>query len=387
MLHLKRKLLLLGICLLVQSCTLLDDYMLGKDNTIKPTPLAEIKPKLTLVEKWSITTAKPSKASSYLKLKPVIKGNIIYIANARGKVDAVNKESGKIIWSKQLPNSIISGPTVAHGYIALGTNHSTVILLRESDGEQLHKFKTSGEALSKPAIISDKIIIKTIDGYLYGFDLKTGKKIWGAEHGSPSLILKASSSPVIMNKLAIVGFSDGKLDAIDTETGRIIWQRSIAYANGSSDVERLVDIDADPIIRGDIVYLASYQGYIGALSLTDGQFIWRKAGSVYKNMTVDNSTLYITDSNDVLWAINRNDGKVKWKQLALKGRGLTEPTLLGNRLVVGDKSGFLHVLSTSSGEFLARKALIGAIDISPAISGNNIYVMTANGNLSKLTAS
>ena len=101
----------------------------------------------------------------------------------------------------------------------------------------------------------------------------------------------------------------------------------------------------------------------------------------------DNSTLYITDSNDVLWAINRNDGKVKWKQLALKGRGLTEPTLLGNRLVVGDKSGFLHVLSTSSGEFLARKALIGAIDISPAISGNSIYVMTANGNLSKLTAS
>jgi outer membrane protein assembly factor BamB len=361
--------------------------MLGKDNTIKPTPLTEIKPKLQLIENWSVTTGKPSKASSYLKLKPVVKGNIIYIANASGEVDAVNKDSGKIIWSKNLPNSIISGPTVAHGYIALGTNRSTVILLREADGEQLHKFKTSGEALSKPAIISDKIIIKTIDGYLYGFDLKTGKKLWGAEHGSPSLILKASSSPIIVNKLAIVGFSDGKLDAIDTETGRIIWQRSIAYANGSSDVERLVDIDADPIIRGDIAYLASYQGYIGALSLTDGQFIWRKAGSVYKNMTIDSSTLYLTDSNDVIWAFNRNDGKVKWKQIALKGRGLTEPTILGNRLVVGDRSGFLHVLSTSSGEFIARKELNGAIDISPAISGNSIYVMTANGNLSKLTAS
>jgi len=387
MIYLKRKFLLLGLCLLVQSCTLVDDYMLGKDNTIKPTPLTEIKPKLNLVENWSVITSKPSKSSSYLKLKPVVKGNIIYIANESGKVDAVNKDSGKIIWSKQLPNSIISGPSVAHGYIALGTNRSTVILLRESDGEQLHKFKTSGEALSKPAIISDKIIIKTIDGYLYGFDLKTGKKLWGAEHGSPSLILKASSSPIIVNKLAIVGFSDGKLDAIDTETGRIIWQRSIAYASGSSDVERLVDIDADPIIRGDIAYLASYQGYIGALSLTDGQFIWRKAGSVYKNMTVDSSTLYITDSNDVLWALNRNDGKVKWKQVALKGRGLTEPTILGNRLVVGDRSGFLHVLSTSSGEFIARKELNGAIDISPAISGNSIYVMTANGNLSKLTAS
>ena len=387
MIYLKRKFLLLGLCLLVQSCTLVDDYMLGKDNTIKPTPLTEIKPKLNLVENWSVITSKPSKSSSYLKLKPVVKGNIIYIANESGKVDAVNKDSGKIIWSKQLPNSIISGPSVAHGYIALGTNRSTVILLRESDGEQLHKFKTSGEALSKPAIISDKIIIKTIDGYLYGFDLKTGKKLWGAEHGSPSLILKASSSPIIVNKLAIVGFSDGKLDAIDTTFGHVIWQRSIAYASGFSDVERLVDIDADPIVQGDIVYLATYQGYVGAMSLSTGEFLWRKPASVYKNLALDANTLYLTDSNDVLWAFNKQSGQVKWKQESLKARGLTEPVLMGHYLIVGDKTGFLHVVATQNGELVSRAQLSGPIDIAPAVAGNNIYVMTANGKLNRFSVS
>ena len=387
MLFASRNIVAVGFCVLLQACTQIDDYMLGKDNTPKPTPLADLKSKVTVVENWSVLMGKPSKASTYLKLKPAIKGNIIYAANANGMVQAVEKTTGHLVWSKQLSNGVISGPTVADGYIALGTARSNVVLLRQSDGSEVQQLKVSGDALSKPAITTSKVIIKTIDGYLYAFDLKTGTKLWSSEHGSPSLILKASSSPVIMGKLALVGFSDGKLDAIDIQSGRIVWQRSIAYASGASDVERLVDIDAVPIVRGDVVYLASYQGYIGALSLSNGEFLWRKPASVYKNMAIDATTLYITDSEDILWAMDRKSGQVKWKQQALKARGLTEPTVLGNRIIVGDRTGFVHVLATQNGELISRIQLSGPIDIAPAAAGNNVYVMTANGKLSRLSVS
>ena len=387
MLLVNRRLVLLGICILLQACTQIDDFMLGKDNAAKPTPLVEITSKIKLIENWSVPIGKPSKASTYLKLKPSVRGNIIYAANASGMVQAVEKTTGNILWSKQLSQGVVSGPTVADGYIALGTSKSNVVLLRQSDGSELQQLKVSGDVLSKPAITKNKVIVKTIDGYLYAFDMKTGEKLWATEHGSPSLILKASSSPVIMDKLALVGFSDGKLDAIDIQSGRVVWQRSIAFASGASDVERLVDIDADPILRGDIAYLASYQGYIGALSLTNGQFIWRKPASVYKNMAIDATTLYITDSDDVLWAFDKQNGQVKWKQLALKARGLTEPTLLGNRLIVGDRSGYMHVLATQNGELISRIQLSGPIDIAPAVAGNSVYVMTANGKLSSLSVS
>ncbi len=382
-----RKVVILWLCMLLQACAQIDDFMLGKDNTPKPAPLADLKTKILFVENWSVPMGKPSKASTYLKLKPSIRGNIIYVANASGTVHAVMKTSGKLLWSKQLNEGILSGPTVADGYIALGTNRSNVTLLRQSDGTELQQLKVSGDALSKPVITKNNVIVKTIDGYLYSFDLKTGKKRWATEHGSPSLILKAASSPVIMDKLALVGFSDGKLDGIDIQTGRIMWQRSIAYASGASDVERLVDIDTDPILRGDIVYLASYQGYIGAMSLSNGQFVWRKPGSVYKNMAIDETTLYITDSEDVLWAMDRKTGQVKWKQLGLKARGLTEPTLLGNRLIVGDRTGFVHLLTKQSGELISRIQLSGSVDIAPAVAGNSIYVLTANGKLSRLSVS
>lgn len=375
-------------CISLQACTQLDDYLLGKDNTPRPSTLAPLTAtKLKFIEQWSSQVGKPNKANAYLKLKPSIRDQVIYTANTSGTVQAIQQATGKLLWSIQLNQGVTSGPTVASGYIAVGTDASRIILLAQHDGRELWRSKLSGDALSKPVITHQEVIAKTVDGNLYAFDLKTGKKRWLSEHGAPGLILKASSSPVIMDKLILVGFSDGKLDAIDIESGRVIWQRGIAYASGASDVERLVDIDADPIVRGDSVYLASYQGYVGALSLTNGEFIWRKPASVYKNMAMDATTLYLTDSNDVLWAMDRQNGQVKWKQLSLKARGLTEPVLMGNRLIVGDRTGLLHVLSTQNGELIGRHTLSSPVDIAPAVAGGHVYVMTTDGKLTSLAVS
>lgn len=379
-------LIMLGLVSLLQACTQIDNYILGKDNTPKPTALVPITSKASMKVNWSVPIGKTTKSSTYLKLKPVIRGNVIYTAAASGMVQAIDKTNGNVLWSTQL-EGIVSGPTVDEGSIAIGTNASHVVLLKQADGSKLWQARVSSDALSKPAIANHKVIVKTIDGNLYAFDLRTGEKIWVVDHGSPSLILKASSSPVIMGQLILVGFSDGKLDAVDINFGHVIWQRSIAYASGSSDVERLVDIDADPIVRAGVVYLASYQGYVGALSLENGQFKWNKPASTYRNMAIDANTLYMTDSDDIVWAFDRENGSVKWKQISLKARGLSEPVLMGNRLVVGDKTGYLHLISTQNGELLSRTQLNGAIDISPSVSGNRVYVMTSNGKLNCISVS
>lgn len=381
-----KKILILVAALFLQACNHLDNYMLGKDNTPKPSELEPIKSKVALKEQWSVPLN--SKGNANLKLKPQIVGKILYTADPSGQIEAVDKATGKLLWAKKLDAGIVSGPSVAAGTVALGTDSSSVVLLKQVDGTELWRTKISSEVLSKPIIVNSKVIAKTIDGNLYALDLVSGKQLWVSEHGAPSLILKASSSPVIIaNNMILVGYSDGKMDAVDLQTGHLVWQRSIAYASGSSDVERLVDIDADPIVRGNVVYLASYQGYVGALSLVDGQFIWRKPASVYKNMAIDGNTLYLTDSDDVVWAINRNTGQVNWKQVALKARGLTEPVLMGNRIIVGDKTGLLHVLAKNNGDLISRAQLSGPIATAPSISNNNIYVMTSNGKLNRFSVS
>ena len=376
------------LSLSVIGCSKLDDYMLGKDNTPVPKTLEPVNSKASLTEKWSAPTGFNKKNSAYLKLKPVIKGNTVYVADASGVVQAVDTASGRAIWSQKLNSGVISGPTVANGYVVVGTDASKIVTLKQDTGTEVWQAGLTGDTLAKPVITQNKVIAKTIDGNLYAFDLNKGNRLWISEHGAPSLILKASSSPVVVDgKMVLVGYSDGKMDAVDLQTGQVLWQRSIAFATGSSDVERLVDIDADPIVQGNTVLLASYQGYIGALALSDGQFIWRKPASTYKNIIVRGGSVYMSDSNDVLWSINKQTGQVNWKQDKLKSRGLTEPSFIDGNLVVGDKTGMLHVLSAKNGEFISRAQLGGAITISPGVSGNSVYVLTANGKLSRFSVS
>jgi outer membrane protein assembly factor BamB len=383
----KIKLFILILFTLVQGCSKLDDFMLGKDNTPKPKELSEIQDKVKVSQNWSVVVGKASKNKEYLRLQPTIIGNLIYIADANGMVHAVKKSDGEIKWSTALKHGLVSGPVVAGGYVVVTTNNSSLVVLNQANGQKVWQTKVSGEVLSPPTLVGKKLIVKSIDGKVYAFNTADGKQLWEADHGSPSLVLKASSSPVVMGNLVLIGFPDGKLDAMDVNTGRVVWQRSIAYASGSSDVERLVDIDADPIVQGDVVYLASYQGYIGALSLTNGQFIWRKPGSVYKNMLLIGNTLYLTDSRDVLWSIDKRNGQVNWKQTALKARGLTEPALIKDDLVVGDRTGYLHFIDAQTGEILARSKVSGGIIISPSVIGKHLYVLTDNGMLNQLSVS
>ena len=56
-------------------------------------------------------------------------------------------------------------------------------------------------------------------------------------------------------------------------------------------------------------------------------------------------------------------------------------------MIVGDRTGFVHVLDTQSGELISRVQLSGPIDIAPAAAGHSVYVVTANGKLSRLSVS
>jgi outer membrane protein assembly factor BamB len=379
------KKILIILCGLLQACSHVDNYLLGKDNTPKPQALEALPSKIKVENNWTVSAGGSHKPVGYNKRKPVVKQNIVYTADTKGLVQAVNAKNAKLLWSNALGQEVASGPVVENGLIALGMTDSSLVILDKTTGKKNWQTTISGEVLANPVITKDKVIVKTIDGNLYAFDSKKGNQIWIVNHGAPELVLKASSSPVVMGNLLLVGFSDGKLDAIDINTGALVWQRSIAYASGASDVERLVDIDADPIIDGKVAYIASYQGYLGAISLNDGQFLWQKPASVYKNMTLGTDTLYLTDSDDVLWSIAKNTGKVNWKQDTLKARGLTEPVLMNNHLIVGDNTGYLHVISLETGELLARSQLSGAIDSAPVATKGKLYVQTANGMLNQLS--
>ena len=57
----------------------------------------------------------------------------------------------------------------------------------------------------------------------------------------------------------IGGYDNGKLMALRLADGKYVWETSIAIPKGRSEIERLVDLDVDPIVINGVIYIASYQ--------------------------------------------------------------------------------------------------------------------------------
>ena len=373
---------LLMLSVMLQACSVVDDYFLGKDNTPKPSPLPQLQGQLKLNELWSTSVGRRTnnQEGTYYKLQPVLFDKRLYLANPNGQVMALDSESGTLLWMTQLKQNLISGPALAQGHLAVGSKNSSLMVLNQ-DGKLCWEANLSGDMLAKPLITAHRVIAKTIDGYVYAFDLKTGKRLWKVHHGAPNLILKASSSPVSYADMIVVGFSDGKMDALDRDTGRVIWQKNIAYSNGASDIERLVDIDADPIVDNAVVYSASYQGFAAAMRVNNGESLWNKTASTYKNLDSDANALYMTDSEDVVWSIKKRNGQVNWMQTMLKAREITAPTHWSGMVLVGDKTGYLHAIDVNDGHLMGRYKMYGALDNAPLVQGAKIYVVTVTGQV------
>jgi len=366
----------------LSACTQIDDFMLGKDNTPKPTPLKPLHTTAKLTQRWSTFIGKNQAGHDYLKLRPTVHDGLIYAATTKGQVAALTQAHGHIRWTKTYPYSWASGPVVGRGNLALTSTNANLVLLNASNGEERWHTSLSSPSIASPIITETDVIVKTIDGNLYAFDLQNGKKRWGSTHGAPHLILKANASPVLYNDMIIVGYSDGKIEALDAKTGHIHWERSINTFMGAADIDRLVDIDADPLIQNQVLYLAGYHGDVSALSLENGNYLWKHPASIYQDMSIIENNLYYTDSDSIVSALNTINGHLLWTQTALKSRRLTNPVILGSYLFVGDHEGYLHVLSRQNGSLVARETLPAAIEVSPVVAHHTIFVLAANGQLS-----
>lgn len=357
---------------------------LGDDNTPMPAPLTAYPFQIQPVLIWSIATGR-GMGDDYLHLNPVIQKSQIFVASKSGLVTALDLAHGRKLWQKNIGQIITSGPAVKSGIVVIVTKQPEVIALADT-GAVLWRAILPNQVLAPPAIGQGQVIFKTVNGQVLALDLHTGELLWSYEHGAPMLILRPSSAPQIIDNKVIVGFSDGKLVSLNLRRGSLVWERTIAFPQGVTAADQLIDIAADPILSCDVIYVVTYQGQLAAVSLRSGRILWQRNFSSYSGLTVGNN-LYITDTNGGVWAFNRSTGELLWHQQALKHRGLTAPALYGNSLIIGDQEGYIHWLSQLDGHLLARDLVHenASIIANPVVDYPMACILTREGGLSAWT--
>jgi outer membrane protein assembly factor BamB len=230
------------------------------------------------------------------------------------------------------------------------------------------------------------VVVHTVDGSLFGLNAESGAQLWRYDRKIPILTLRGSSAPKINGDSVVCGLAGGKLISLNLVTGNVEWERNVSIPRGGSELERLTDIDANPLIQNETIFVASYQGDVAAVGGANGQIFWNRDLSSYNNLAANWEQLYVSDSSSFVWALDSTTGAAKWRQKDLANRRLSAPAIVGDYLVVGDYEGYLHWLSQADGAIIARSRLSSApISASPLVVEDTLYVQGDKGDLAAIS--
>lgn len=360
-------------------------FMGGEDNAEPPSVLLEYTPEAKVEVLWKETVGVGA-AEQSLKLIPVIGSGKILAADHEGLVQARSLTTGNLIWETETDVHFSGGPGLGDGTVILGSSNAEVVALNIETGAELWKAAVPSEVLSVPVVAHGMVIVRTTDGSVIALDEKTGGKRWNYERNVPALSLRGTGSPLVVEENVIGGYDNGKVMALRLADGKFVWETSIAIPKGRSEVERLVDLDVDPIVNNGVIYIASYQSGIAAISELDGDVLWRNESiSSHSGLSNDSRYLYLSDSQSHVMQLDQRSGSALWKQKELQHRRLTAPAPYENYVAVGDLEGYVHWLSGTDGRQLGRVQITdGAIDAKPIVVDNTVYVYAKDGTLAAL---
>lgn len=374
----------LVLSVLLSACSTVREYVGGTDNSEPPAELVDFTPELKIEEVWSRSIG-AGVSKYYLKLRPMIEEGRVYAADRKGSISAYNADNGDQLWETDTDVAVSGGPGGGGGLVLVGSSDGDVVALAAETGEEKWRARVSSEVLAAPSVADGVAVVRTIDGKLFGLDAANGSRIWVYDRTVPVLTLRGTSTPVLSDGAAIAGFDSGRMVAVSLKNGRTLWDTVIAAPRGRSELERLVDIDADPVVEDRTVYAVTFQGRVAALELFSGNVIWRRDMSSYAGLGIDGDHLYVTDSESFVWALDRKNSASIWRQDKMKMRRLTSPLGFDRYVVVGDFEGYVHWLSEEDGRMLARTRVDSDGIIATPIAHNGmVFVYGKGGTLTAL---
>jgi len=374
-----RKLGLLIASLFLLSCG-------DKDNSEPPAPLTKIEQALRVIVDWKTNTGAGIETASY-NMRPLLVQDQIFSVDTRGQVKSIDAESGKVNWSTETGIAAITGLAGTAAVIIASSRDGDLNAydILEDDLELRWSTRLKGEIRALPLIADEQVFVRTVDGQLSALSLKDGSIQWTISRRVPALSLTGNSQPVVRGDLVIAGFDDGKISAFSRADGQTVWETTVSRPTGRTEIERLVDLDGQFILRDGIIYISSYQGRLAAIQAIDGNLLWSRKFSSYQSIVADQDALYLSSDNSHIWSIDRRLGSAFWKQEALHARKITAPLLIDDKLVVADLEGYVHWLDKSDGALRGRVRPTSSRHIAqPLVWDNRIMVIDSEGILSSL---
>ncbi|WP_212005928.1 PQQ-binding-like beta-propeller repeat protein [Chitinophaga sp. HK235] len=260
-------------------------------------------------------------------------------------------------------------------------------------------FAAQDKIFATPVLYKQSILTASMDGHLYSINKKTGAQNWKFKAAAG-----IATEPAVSDATVFVGSYDGYYYAVNANSGKPIWkfktggERRIGAIGywGMEPATQYMEDQYDlylsaPATDPSSVYFGSSDSCVYALNKANGKVRWKYKtnGPVHAGVTCSNNILLAGSWDTYIYALDTRSGKLLWKfkskdhpkEHVLEGIQ-AKPVVGDSTVYIGTRDARLYALDLFTGhkkwEYSAGDAwIVGAA----AIAGNHVYVGTSDSFL------
>lgn len=310
---------------------------------------------------WTVDLGQPAAAA------PGYDAFHAYVPLRDGTLAAIRLRDGETAWTSARRTEF--SPAAADGSIIVADG-ATLIALRAADAQPLWTREFAAPISAAPLRAAGWLLVSLATGEIAALRAADGRELWRRSLDGPLRV-----RPSVGGRRLFVPIDDGRLVALDLTAGTLLWERTL----GGSPRE---------VLPLDAVFVGATDNHLYRLSPDDGSLHWRwRAGADIVGLpAVDESRLFFTSLDNILWALDRNSGVQQWRR-PLPGRPRAGPLIVGRALFVSGVSAHVRTFDRETGQpagILSAADELGApphFAASLARAGLRAVLLIADGRL------
>lgn len=320
---------------------------------------------------------------------PIILQNMAYFLDSAGELFAVDLQNFQNLWRKQvfkkslLKNYRIARLGVCDDKLFAVAGINEIRAVNRGNGEILWQRQVSSVLTSAPICDGKAVFVISDNNKLYNLSAATGELNWVSSGVARPTAIFGNADPVLKDGLVIAAYSSGEIYGIDKKTGETLWSQDLILSKATSSDFYLNDIDATPLVHDNVVYAVGNGGLLKAMSLKNGEFLWKKEIASVVDFWLAGDFLFVINNDNKLLAIHKKTGGIKWAADLPAFENPKKPAskfvysgliMAGDKLVISRADGVLIIVSPFDGKIEKTFDLGRKIFHSPAIVNDKIYI-------------
>lgn len=264
-------------------------------------------------------------------ISPLIVDEIVFVANRKGEVHAVELATGRRAGQSSFGDSIEGTPAYHGGvlYVPIGWGRRSLVAYDVLSGQR--RWTARGAPISSGLLLyADAVIAADDDATVHSYRMTDGQIEWTLELGEGAGV---KASPVLADGSVIVADDRGGVFAVNPVDGSIDWTADV----GSP-------VQSTPSSDGASIYIATTRGQLFKLAVGDGSTSWT----------------YSAGNDDIYFAA---------------------PGISENQVIFGASDGLIRAVDASSGRELWSRDVDAAVTAPPLLANGVVYVGTMHSKL------